>query len=37
MIVHEQVIEPAVEQDFWVVDDPELIARLPQRWHPSAI
>ncbi|MDY0018805.1 MAG: DUF1015 domain-containing protein [Anaerolineae bacterium] len=35
LIVHEQVIEPAVEQDFWVVDDPELIAAVAAEMAPK--
>jgi len=34
-ILHEQVIEPAVEQNFWVVDDPEIVAAVTAEMAPK--
>ncbi len=34
-ILHEQVIEPAVEQNFWVVDDPTIVAAVVAEMGPK--
>ncbi len=34
-ILHEQVIEPVVEQAFWVVDDPEIVAAVVAEMSPK--
>ncbi len=34
-LLHEQVIEPAVEQAFWVVDDPDIVAAVVAEMAPK--